>query len=128
MIPALNNNLKFFLLQPSVVQRSIKKSFCTAQNQIDDKMNNFLELNKINYTNLKESLINNKKDFVYPVVAFLDENILTVHSLKVINGIVLFMLRIYQNLQFQTFQCYISSLSKNHINRVNTWSTLKEIT
>ena len=33
----------------------------------------FLELDKINHTNLKESLLNNKKDFVCPVVAFLDE-------------------------------------------------------
>ena len=41
------------------------------------------------------------------------------------------MLRIYENLWFQTFhyeiKCYISSLSQNHINIVDTWSTLEEI-
>ena len=41
------------------------------------------------------------------------------------------MLRIYKNLHFEIFhyevKCYISSLSKNHINTVDTWSKLEEI-
>ena len=61
-------------------------------------MNAFLKLDKVNFTNLKEDLINNKKDFVCPVVAFLDENILIVLSSKFIDGIPLFMLKIYKNL------------------------------
>ena len=65
-----------------------------------------------------------------PVVAFWDKNILTVQS-KVINGILLFKLRIHKNLQFQTFHYgvkrFISSPLKNHKNTVNTWSTLEEI-
>ena len=115
---------------PSAVQRNMKKTFSTVRNQIADELNAFLELDKINYTNLKESLLNNKKDFVCPVVAFLDENILTVQSSKFLDGIPL-MLRIYNNLCFETFhygiRCYISSLSKNHINTVDTWSKLEEI-
>lgn len=59
---------------PSAVQRNIKKTSSTVRNQIADELNAFLELDKINYTNLKESLLNNKKDFICPVVAFLDEN------------------------------------------------------
>ena len=85
----------------------------------------------MNYTNLKESLPNNKKNFVCPVVAFLDKNIITVQSSKFVDGIPLFMLRIYNNLHFETFhygvKCYISSLSKNHISTVDTWSKLEEI-
>ena len=81
--------------------------------------------------NLKESLLQTKKNFVCPIVAFLDENILTVQSSKFVNGIPLFMLRIYNNLHFEIFyygvKCYISSLSKNHINTVDTWSKLEEI-
>ena len=65
------------------------------------------------------------------VVAFLDENISTVQSSKFVDGIPLFMLRIYNNLHFETFhygvKCYISSLSKNHINTVDTWSKIEEI-
>ena len=91
----------------------------------------FLELDKINYTNLKESLLNNKKDFVCLLVAFLDKNILTVQSSKFVDGIPLFMLRIYNNLRFETFhygvKCYISSLSKNCKNTVDTWTKLEEI-
>ena len=41
------------------------------------------------------------------------------------------MLRIYNNLHLETFhygvKCYISSLSKNRINTVDTWSKLEEI-
>ena len=80
---------------------------------------------------MKESLLNNKKDFFCPVVAFSDENILTVQSSKFVNGIPLFMSRIYNNLPFESFHygvgCYISSLSKNRINTVDSWSKLKEI-
>ena len=41
------------------------------------------------------------------------------------------MLRIYNNLHFEIFyqgvKCYISNLSKNRINTVDTWSKLEEI-
>ena len=88
----------------------------------------FLALDKIIYTNLKENQLNNKKDFVCLVVAFLDENILTVQSSKIFYDILLFMLRIYNNLHFKKFhygvKCYISSLSKNRINTVDTGSKL----
>ena len=86
-------------------------------------LNAFLELDKINYTNLKESLLNNKKDFLCPVVAFLDKNILTVHNHQ--NLLMVFLsLRIYNNLCFETFHygdtCYISSQCKNNVNKVDT--------
>ena len=116
---------------PSAVQRNTKENSSTVRNQIADELNVFLELDKINYTNLKESLLNNKKDFICLVVAFLDENILTVQSSKFVGSIPLFMLRIYNNLCFETFRhgvmCYISSLAKNHINTVDTWSKVEEI-
>ena len=67
--------------------KEYKKTSSTVRNQIADELNAFLELDKIDYTNLKESLLNNKKDFVCPVVAFLDENILTVQSSKFVDGI-----------------------------------------
>ena len=54
---------------------------------MDDEMNDFFELDNVNYTNVNESLIDNNKDFVCPVLAFLDENILTLQSLKVFDCI-----------------------------------------
>ena len=81
---------------------------------------------------MKESLFNNKKDFVCPVVAFLEESILIVQSSKFVDGIPLFMLRIYNNLLFEIFnygvKCYISNMSKNSINTVDTSSKPEEIT
>ena len=115
----------------SAIQRNIKNPASTVRNQIADELNAFLELYKINYTNLKENLLNSKKDFVCPVVACLDDNILTVQSSKFVDSIPLFMLRIYGNLCFETFhygvKCYISSLSKNRINTIDTWWKLEEI-
>ena len=115
----------------SAVQRNIKKTSSPVRNQIADGLSAFLELDKINYTNFKESLLNDQKDFVCPVVAFLDENILTVQSSKFVDSIPLFMFRIYNSLCFETFHYgvkrYISSLSKNHINTVDTWLKQEEI-
>ena len=88
---------------PLAVQRNIKNTSSTVRNQITDELNAFLELDKMNYRNLKENLLNNKKDFLCPVVAFLDDNILTVQSSKFIDGIPLFMLIIHHNLCFETF-------------------------
>ena len=48
----------------SAVQRNIEKTSSTIRNQISDELNAFLELDKINYTNLKESL-HIKKNFVW---------------------------------------------------------------
>lgn len=46
---------------PSVVQKDIKKTPVLLKIKLMIKWMLFLELDKINYTNLKESLINNKK-------------------------------------------------------------------
>ena len=46
---------------PHLFKGILKKTSRTVRNQIADELNAFLELHKINYTNLKESLLNNKK-------------------------------------------------------------------
>ena len=76
---------------PSAVQRNIKKPSSTVRNQIADEFNAFLELDKINYTNLKECLLNNKKDFVCSLEAFLDKNMLTVQLSKFVDSIPLYV-------------------------------------
>ena len=80
----------------------------------------FLELDKINYTNLKESLLNNKKDIVCSVVVFLDENILTVQSSKFVDDIPLFMLRNYTNLHFETFHYGVTAVWMHHLDANKT--------
>ena len=114
---------------PSAVQRNIKKKkySSTVRNQIADELNAFLELDKINHTNLKESLDNNKKKKLYMSSC-------SIFGWKYFNcsifvdGIPLFMLRIHNKWCFETFhygvKCYITSLLQN---RTNTWSKLEEI-
>ena len=90
----------------------------------------FLELDNIIIHIWKEVCLTTK-DFIYPVLAVLNENILTVQSPKFVDGISLFMLRIYYNLRSVTFhygvKYSISSLSKIRINTLDTWSKLEEI-
>ena len=56
-----------------------------------------------------------------------------IQSTKFVDGVTVFMLRIFENLRFATFhygvKCYISSQSKkkNHINTIDTSSKLEEI-
>ena len=113
----------------TAVPRDIKKTnSILAWNQIDE-VNAFLRLDKTNCTNLKESLINDKKDFVCPVLAFLDKNNLTVQSSKIL--MVSFSLRIYLKIcDFKPFimkLCVIlATFLKTHINTVDTWSRLEE--
>ena len=57
-----------------------RKTLKMLEIKFAEEMNIFLRIRLINYTNLKESLINSKKDFVSPFVTFLDKNILTVKS------------------------------------------------
>ena len=53
------------------------------------------------------------------------------YSSKLFDGIPLFMVRIYYKLRFETFpygvKCYISCLSQNHINTVDSWSKLEDV-
>ena len=77
-----------------------------------------LELDKINYTNLKESLITNKKDFVCLVGAFLEESIFTFQSSNLHYCIPLFMLVIYKNFGFKPLiieLCVISAACPKNI-------------
>ena len=62
-----------------------------------------------------------------PIVEFVDKDILTVQSSKVIYGNPSFMFSLYKNLLFQIFHYRVSSLSENHINTVDTWSVLEEV-
>ena len=100
----------------------------TVRNQIADEVNLFLELDKIIQIRKKVCLTTKK---TCPVIAFLDKNILTVQSSKFVDGISLFMLRIYNNLCFETFhfgaKCYINRLSKNWMNTIDTLWKLEEI-
>ena len=114
----------------STVPRSTKKTSSTVRNQKPDEMNTFLESDHLDFQQLKDCLINNKRSFVCPIGAVLDENVLTVTSSKAIQGIPMFLVKITEDLRFESFhygaKCMIKSLS-NDILIVDTGSKFEEI-
>lgn len=97
------------------VQRDIKNlQYCLKSNWWNEC---FLELDKIDCTNLKESLINKK---VCPVVAFLSEKIFAVQSSNYPSLYV-------ANLQDTCSLSVILAACPKTVNTVDTWSTLEEI-
>ena len=57
--------------------------------------------------------------------------VIFLQSILYFNGVPAFLVKIYDNLKYETFhkgvKCYVKTLSSNHINALNSWSKLKEI-
>ena len=111
--------------------RITKKSSSTIRYKAEDEIRSFLSLDKATFNDLKDELLTNKKTFVCPIVSFQAENVLIVQSVEFCNGVPLFVVRICENLRFETFpygiKCYVASLTKNRIHTVDSWSKLEEI-
>ena len=62
---------------------------------------------------------------------FIVEDTLYVQSLHYLNGVPLFLVKIFKDLNFETYhcgiKCTISTLSKNRVMTVHAWSVLEEI-
>ena len=82
------------------------------------------------YSTLKETLLNNKRQFSVPFTAFVNDNSLYLQSLSYFHGIPIFLIIISESLKYEAFhlgvRCYINSLSKNRITIIDRWSTLEE--
>ena len=68
---------------------------------------------------MKEIILNQKRDFDFPIIGYVVENKIHIQSQKFINGVPLFVIKIFDTLRFETFhagvKCFISSLTKNRI-------------
>ena len=67
---------------------------------------------------------------IVPVISFMADNVLVIQSSK-LNGIPLFLVKIFNNLRFEMFhcgdKCYITSLSRNYMTTVDFCSKLEKI-
>ena len=88
-------------------------------------------MDKTTFTDIKNGMLANARTFVRPVTAFMVDSNHFIQSTVFVEGIPLFMVKIYENLQFDTFhcgvKCYVSTLSKNFVTTVKSWSILEEM-
>lgn len=95
----INANLK---VVPETVICS-KRTSCQERNTLPDELELFTRLDEFNFDSLKKVLLKNERLFSVNI-CFSIQDSLMVQSTNYENGVPLFLLKIYEDLRFQTFQ------------------------
>lgn len=116
---------------PFPPKRTTKKSLAESRVALNDELHEFMSSDKFDFDSLKEALLNKRKTFACPIVCFCsDESNIIIQSEVSVNGIPSFLIKIYSTLRFMVYhngvQCYVTTLSKNKLNVLDTWSKLEE--
>ena len=101
----------------------------SVRNKQDDEMPAFIKQDRITFDVLTDSA--HSHSFVCPVTCFTINDIFHLQSNEYFaNCIPMFVIKISNDLKFQTYhagvQCYVPSLSKNRITKLDSWSKLEE--
>ena len=90
---------------PPIPPRSTTKTLCSTRNVQEDQLDEFLEVDVVDFTQLQDKLLTNKADLNISVVSFLDSDnsILTIQSTEYMNGVPLFVMHISEDLSFENF-------------------------
>ena len=85
----------------------------------NDELDLFLENDKASYSDLCQQLIPNTRAFLAPIITFIIGTVIFLQSILYFNGVPAFLVKIYDNLKYETFhkgvKCYVKTLSSNHI-------------
>ena len=111
--------------------RTTKKALSSVRNTKEDELPLFLQLDKTTFPGLQNVMLANKRTFAAPVTSYMVDGILYIQSTEFVEGIPLFLVKIHDDLKFDTYhcgiKCYVSTLSKNEVNTVRFWSVLEEM-
>ena len=111
--------------------RPTNRALSGVRSRKEDELASFIKIDKTTFSNMKDEMTMNKRTFTAPVTAFMFDSILYIQSVKFLKGIPLFVVKISENLRFETFhcgvKCYVATLSKNYLTTVDSWSKLEEI-
>ena len=90
---------------PATLLRKTTRTSCHERNTYPDEMNDFTQQQNLTYDSLKEVLFNRTRTFAAQDMAFENDNdnILFVQSVQFWNGIPSFLIKIQNNLKFETF-------------------------
>jgi hypothetical protein len=115
---------------PAPPPRTTKRSSCSERNTEEDQLAAFLMSDNVTFCEIKDKLLASERDLPVPVIAYMDGDVLNVQSKKLLNGVPLFIVRILTDQSLENFhlgvKCTASSLSKNRITALKTWSSLEE--
>ena len=121
------------VLTPSAPKRTTQRASSTLRNFQEDELKRFSYEYKVSFSTLKEELMNKgkKHEHQHSVLSIALKNCVIIQSNQFINGISLFVIKVDENLNFETYhcgiECKIPSLSSNRITTVNTWLVLNEM-
>ena len=94
-------------------------------------LSEFLSSDKIKFTSLKENLPKSQWKSLVHLSYFIIEDTLYVQSQQHLNGAPLFPVKIFKDLNFETYhcgmKCTISNISKNRVMAVHAWSVFEKI-
>ena len=95
---------------------------------MEDELDSFYQLDTFNFQSLKEQLISNTRNFMVMFKTIVYENALYLQSESFFDGIPYFVLKICSELKYEAFHLgvYISSLNRNRVSKLGTWSCLEE--
>ena len=126
---------KFDEVKPSMIPtpppkpRTTKKAHASNRNILPDELASFVESDKLDFPQLQALSINQDR-FKGIVMSYIIEDVVHLQSELFSGGVPMFLIKIHENLRFETFhfgiKCYIPSLSKNYITVLDTWSKLEE--
>ena len=110
--------------------RSTKKTCSSTRSIKEDQISEFLSSDKGTFTSLKENL-KNQREYLVHLSCVIIEDTLYVLSQQHLNGVPLFLVKIFIDLNFETYHCGIkcttSTLSKNRVMTVHAWSVFEVI-
>jgi len=111
-------------------QRTTKYTLSSVRNVQNDELDDFLSKDKVSFLNLNELLNQHQK--VHPsILTFELDDAIVIRSKQFECGIPKFVIKIFENLNFETYYCGIKcnfpSLSANRIRTLNSWSIFDEI-
>lgn len=113
---------------PPPMARPTHRTTFEVRTRLEDELSKFIDADSLTFEELTAKA--SSHEFCAPVVSFMSDNLLWIQSTEFISGTPSFLLKIYKDLTFEAFhmgiRCYISTLSKNRITRVNKWSRIEE--
>ena len=118
---------------PSAPKRTIQHASSTLRNFQENELERFSYEDKASFSTLKDGLINKSKkhEHQHSVLSLALKNCIIIQSNQFINGIPLFVIKVDENYNFETYhcgiECKIPSFSSNRVTTVNTWSVLTKM-
>ena len=110
--------------------RSTTRTSCHERNREEDELSAFYVLDEFTFASLKEALVEKNREFLIPFNVLVNGDALHLQSVKFFDGIPFFLIKIYENLRYETFhlgvKVYVTSLNRNRVSKLDTWSRLEE--